>query len=239
MSDAARTLVQVNDAAANRSGARSRPRFPLGFLVSRAAQHRNRRPAFSHSDVARSAARARPHFRRQSIRDARLVPASRNSALLRPLRRKSRRVQLSRLALRRVQRPVHRNSFAGRPGQTQSRAHFRRTLRLRRARRLRLGLHARARIARAGTVKNSALTAARHVQRKIQNHALGLRFAGARRSRNHRFDGSGARSVCASIVVLAQSRFDSRKAKTVRAHSKRISDEPALTELKQPAVSDF
>ena len=81
--------------------------------------------------------------------------------------------------------------------------------------------------------------APRCLQRKIQNHAPGLRFACARRSRNHRPDGSRARAVRASIVVLAQPRHDSRKAKTVRADSKRISDEPAFAELEQLAVSNF
>ena len=64
MTDAGRALMQVKRRRRDSSRARSRSRFPLGLLVSRVAQHRNCRPAFSHRHVARSSARARPHIRR-------------------------------------------------------------------------------------------------------------------------------------------------------------------------------
>ena len=76
-----------------------------------------------------------------------------------------------------------------------------------------------------------------HLQRKIQNHASVLRAAIAHRSRHHRLDGPGARTVCAFILVLAQSRQHSSQRKKIRADSRRLSHEPALAKLEQLALS--
>ena len=53
------------------------------------------------------------------------------------------------------------------------------------------------------------------IQREIQDYAAGLRAAVARRSRNYRADGSGARAVCAPIVVLAEQKEHSREGQAV------------------------
>src|SRR5690348_13747999 len=98
-------------------------------------------------------------------------------------------------------------------GQVEGGADFRGTLHVRGARRLRLGLYEPSRNAASG--KHSGCAASGDVQREIQEHAPGMRPAVAYRSRNYRADGSGARAVCASIVVLAKQDEHSRKGETV------------------------
>src|SRR5437899_1927042 len=105
---------------------------------------------------------------------------------------------------------------------------------MRRARRLRLGLYEYSGDAIAG--EDSGGAGAYGVQRQIQDHASFVRAAFAHRSWNYRIDGSGARAVRASIVVLAETRKHSRESQTVRADSQRIPDESTFAEYEQRAV---
>src|SRR6202042_770851 len=102
---------------------------------------------------------------RQSLRDARFMPAPGDSTFLWAIRREDARMQLSRLEIRGLQRAMSRNSFADQPGQTESGAHFRGALSLGRAGRIFLGVHERSGIAVAGG--DSCRAEARNIQRKI------------------------------------------------------------------------
>src|SRR5437016_102876 len=119
--------------------------------------------------------------------------------------------------------------------QVESGANLRRALSLRGARRLRLGLHECPWLTIAGEYPGS--TRAQSVQRKIQDYSSVVRPAFAHGPRDHRADGSGARAVCASVVVLAEGREHSRKSEAVRADPERLPDEPAHAERQQRAIS--
>src|SRR5262249_50416737 len=112
-----------------------------------------------------------------------------------------------------MQRTVRGDSVADQPGQIKGGTDFCRALSVRGARRLRLGVHVRARS--ASDRRRIAGAAVGDVQRTVQEDASGLRSAFAHRSRNHWTDGSGAWTVCTSILVLAKQEEHPRKSETV------------------------
>ena len=136
---------RLDDADGESDHARKRPGLPVGFLVSGAAQHRNRWPKTGDGNVARSSAAfsaARPTAKLS--RCATQCPHRGDFTL-----------SYGRFDGKAVECSYHGWRFeacSGRcieiPSRTdqdkfQDRTHFRRPLRVRRARRLRLGLHAR------------------------------------------------------------------------------------------------
>src|SRR5690348_13871273 len=144
-------------------------------------------------------------------------------------------MQLSRVALRRLQRALRGNSLADEPGQIESRSDFCGTLSVRGTGRLYLGAYDFSRDASSGEDCRGA--GAGDVQREIQDHASGVRAAFAHRPRNYRADGSGARAVCAPIVVLAKQAKHSREGEEIRADSERVPHEPTFAEHEQRAIS--
>src|SRR5271165_823896 len=101
-----------------------------------------------------------------------------------------------------MQRAVRRDSFVDQPGQVEGGADFCWALSLRRARWIFLDLHGRFGSTCGGDDFFGAEVG--DVQREISDFAFGLRAAFACGPGDYWVDGSGARAVCASIVVLAE-----------------------------------
>ena len=78
--------------------------------------------------------------------------------------------------------------------------------------------------------------ASSHLQREVQTRVPDRRSALHRRSRNHRTDGSRARAVRPSGMVVAEPRQHPREAEEFRAHPQRLPHERAHAQFEQRAL---
>ena len=145
---------------------------------------------------------------------ARYLPAPRVSSFVRPVRRRRRRVRLSRLAIRRAHRAMPRDSFAHGGFEAEMRAHLRGQLSVRGARRLRLGLHGQPGRPRTA-IASAARARAAHLQRTLPDGAALGRPSLRNGPGDHRTDGPGARPVRAPGLVVAHAAQHPRKSQAV------------------------